>query len=177
MSVRRLFFALWPDPELRAAIARIDEQLPHRLGRRVAIENYHITLVFLGSVPGERLAMLGKAAVGVKAAPFELELQRFGYWSGPRVLWLAPAHLPPELLGLAYGLRTASEQCGLQPDQRPYQPHLTLRRKVPKPPPVWPDMDPVRWRVTQYVLVASETNDKGPVYTVLNDWPLRLPDT
>lgn len=176
MSVPRLFFALWPDPGLRAAIAQVDERLPRRLGRRVAVENYHITLVFLGPVPDERLAMLETAAAGVKAAPFELELQRFGYWPGPRVLWLAPVHLPPELLGLAYGLRTASEACGLQPDQRPYQPHLTLRRKVAKPPRSWPGIAPVRWRVSRFVLAASETNDKGSLYTLLNDWPLHPSD-
>lgn len=174
MSERRLFFALWPDPAVRAALARVEQQLPRRLGRPVAIENYHITLVFLGAVASDQQQMLEAAAGEADSGQFELELQRFGYWPGPRVLWLAPLHLPPELLSLAYRLRTASEHCGLQPDQRPYQPHLTLRRKVPRQPPAWPDINPVRWQVTRFALIASETNADGPVYTVLRDWSLRL---
>lgn len=174
MSVQRLFFALWPDPVVRAALARVDQQLPRRLGRRVAIENYHITLVFLGSVSAEQRPLLEEAAATVDAGQFDLELQRFGHWPGPRIIWLAPAQLPPELLTLAYGLRTASESFGLHPDQRPYNPHLTLRRKVLRPPSNWPAIEPVRWRAARFALVASETDEKGPVYTVLHDWPLRL---
>jgi RNA 2',3'-cyclic 3'-phosphodiesterase len=172
MSVQRLFFALWPDPEVRAALARADEQLPRRLGRRVAIENYHITLVFLGSVNAEQRPVLEEAAATVNACQFELDLRRFGHWPGPRVIWLAPAHMPPELLSLAYGLRSAAGKCGLQPDQRPYEAHMTLRRKVLRPPPRWPVIGTIRWRVRRFALVASETNETGPVYTVLQDWSL-----
>ncbi len=46
----RLFFALWPDPPTRTALAMLVDGLPLVGGRRVPAENLHLTLAFLGNV-------------------------------------------------------------------------------------------------------------------------------
>ena len=55
----RLFFALWPDPELRQRIASDVESALHSADRStinpVEPANYHITLAFLGAVSASSL--------------------------------------------------------------------------------------------------------------------------
>ena len=52
---RRLFFALWPTDAVRARLAAA-AQSHAALGRAIAARNLHVTVVFLGAVPAERVA-------------------------------------------------------------------------------------------------------------------------
>lgn len=167
----RLFFALWPDDRVRQLLADAAAALPRGVGRAVVPANYHITLEFVGQADPAAYECLEAAAEGISIEPFQLTLGRFGYWQQPRTLWFGPHHLPPELLGLAYKLRDITGQCGLQPDTRPYRPHVTLVRKVARQPR-WPAVQPVEWQVEDFVLCQSITTPKGPVYEVLKRWPL-----
>lgn len=167
----RLFFALWPDDEVRRQLAEVAARLPRGAGRAVAPANYHITLEFIGDADADTRAALETAAGRLSIEPFKLTLGRFGYWARPRILWFGPHHLPPELLGLAYQLRTVAGQCGVEPDTRPYRPHVTLARKVARQPK-WPAVQPVDWPINDFVLCQSLTTARGPVYEVLTRWPL-----
>ena len=94
---RRLFLALWPDPTVRADLARLARRLtPHH----VPAANLHLTLVFLGQTAPAREAAYRAALAGLRAAPFTLELDRLGCFRGPRVLWLGPSQIPPALTAL-----------------------------------------------------------------------------
>jgi len=167
----RLFFALWPDPPVREQLDKAASHLPRGIGRRIPAENLHITLEFIGAVTAAARDELEAVTGGISVEPFELVLSRFGYWPRSRVVWFGPHHLPPELLALVFKLRTAAEECDLEPDTHPYRPHVSLYRKVTRQP-VWPEVDPVTWTVNDFVLCQSLTADKGPRYEVLNRWPL-----
>jgi len=65
--------------------------------------------------------------------------------------------------------------CGLKPDPRPYQPHLTLARKVTARLDLAAP-ESVLWTPVDFVLVSSETRSSGPVYQVLQRWPLIAAD-
>ena len=56
-SAQRLFFALWPDPAVRAALAGVTARLPLPRGRLTPPQNLHVTLVFLGAAAAVRSQM------------------------------------------------------------------------------------------------------------------------
>lgn len=170
--VQRLFFALWPDAALRQAIRRhCKALLRHGGGRPVAVENLHITLAFLGTTDARQRGCVERAADAIALPPFELTLDRVGHWPRPRVLWLAPGEQPPALLDLAASLRRGAIACGLRQEARPYRAHLTLMRKVARPPAELA-CRPLVWPIDRFALVVSETRPEGVRYTPLRFWPL-----
>ncbi len=174
---RRLFLALWPDASMR-------EQLAHSVrkgvrgsgGRRVPEANYHITLAFIGAVPEGRVAELGAVVravtgAGTGAGPIEVPLQELAYWPGSRVLCAVP---PAPLAGLAGGvgrLLEALAAAAFAPDLKPFRPHVTVAHKV-----MWPSasapLHPVLWRFNEFSLIESRTLEAGPVYSVVETYPL-----
>jgi 2'-5' RNA ligase len=129
----RLFFALWPDKRVRVDIQAFASRLSLDTGRLVAARNTHITLAFLGNVDEQTSATLINAVSYLSIEPFSLSLNRLGWWRKPKIAWLAPTDYAQELSQLANELKRLATSCGLNMDQRPYQPHLTLARKVTHP--------------------------------------------
>ena len=166
----RLFYALWPAPQVRTALADAARPLLEACrGRRVPTRNYHLTLAFLGGVPEQRLDELHAAAAGVTVEPFTLRIDRHGHWRGPQVAWLGCSRTPAAATVLADDLRHALEPLGFKPDPRPFRPHLTVLRGCRACD--WSgEIEPVEWPVSGFVLVRSETLPGGPVYRVV--WPL-----
>lgn len=171
-DTQRLFFALWPNEPVREQIDLLARQHVHKNGKRTRRENHHITLVFLGSVEAERRACLEESASGVVAAPFELALDRFGYWMRPRILWLGASHMPAALLDLVAQLNTGMQACGLSPETRPFQAHVTLARKLSRGPSSSPQVATVLWPISTFCLIESLLTPEGSRYQVLREWPL-----
>jgi 2'-5' RNA ligase len=172
-KTHRLFFALWPGEPLRRELAeRVAAFVPPGTGRVQRPDQLHLTLEFLGSVPAERLPVIRGAAAEVRAEPFEVVLDALEYWRRPRVLCLVARDVPPALAALVQALRAELAARGFETERRPYRAHLTVARKVDRPPDLSP-ADPVRWPATDFVLVESITERSGSVYRPLAAWPLR----
>lgn len=168
---QRLFFALWPDDALQARIHTSTRQLIEKPAKCVPAHNLHITLAFLGATAPEQRVCYEQAAAGIRAQAFTLTLERIGHWPAPRILWLGPAQQPEPLLRLVRRLNSALVQCGLTPEPRPFQAHMTLARKVDRPLPVQ-GIEPIVWSVRQFVLAESITEPAGARYQVLTNWAL-----
>jgi RNA 2',3'-cyclic 3'-phosphodiesterase len=194
---RRLFFALWPDGGMREAVAQATRKAARASGGRpVPADNLHVTLAFLGSVAEQRLPELAETARGAMAAvrsaaagatpaadSIELAFDHLEYWRAAHLL-VALAAEPPALLGaLARKLQALLASRGFAPElksswsvgvniTRQFRPHVTLARKVYRPPRVM-EIDPVTWSFADFVLVDSKTLPEGSVYTVLERFPLR----
>lgn len=177
--VRRLFFALWPDQVLRSQFIEATRHARRKLGkagaRMVDTANIHITLAFLGNVPDEQYQCLVNSAGRVRAGSFDLFLDRWGFFRRAQVFYLTPAAVPGELERLVGQLWGVAGSCGLRPDPRPFQPHLTLARKVTARLDLAAP-ESVLWMPADFVLVSSETRSSGPVYQVLQCWPLIAAD-
>ncbi len=169
----RLFFALWPEAEVATHIDKSAHQaLTSVTGRNIPAHQLHITLAFIGSVEAARMHCMQQAAAGLRAASFELSLDRLGYWSRPQIVWLAPTAYPPAMLQLQADLvRALTEECAYQPESRPFTPHLSLMRKVRRGPEPT-SVAPIRWPVRRFSLIRSQTRPAGVEYEVLNHWPL-----
>lgn len=171
-QVERLFFALWPDDALRQQLTQYRDALAaHADGRPIPAENLHLTLAFLGRTDARQQACVETMANAIQRPPFELQLNRSGYWPRPRVLWVAPAEMPEALMALAADLHAAAEGCGLKLDARPYRAHITLMRKLAHPSKDT-DLQPLNWPVDRFVLVRSTIFPQGMKYEVVGEWKL-----
>jgi 2'-5' RNA ligase len=168
---QRLFFALWPDDDVRAALDAAGKSLLGKRVKRVAASNLHLTLAFAGAVSTGVRRCLETAAGDIRLPSFDLVIDHSDYWRRPRIAWIGPTHVPPTLWSLSGALRTAFESCGLQAETRPYLPHVTLARKVGGLPDVAPP-GPVPWSIRSFSLVESVTEARGVRYQRLVSWPL-----
>lgn len=131
-------------------------------------DTLHLTLAFLGETPTQTCAALLPHLDGARAAPFELRLDRAGFWPRNRIGWLGAAQTPAALVKLAADLCGALEAASATFDRRPFVPHVTLLRQTAGGPP--PACAPVAWPVRDFSLVAAQP---GARYTVLQRWLLR----
>ena len=170
---QRLFFALWPDEVVRQRLVEIAAAVGvSHSGRLIPADNLHITLVFLGALDNMRRQCAEQVAAGIRGERFTLVLDQIGYWSRPRILWAGASRIPDALLGLVGELQIGLTSCGITPEDRPYQAHATLMRKVDRHPAPLVAPDPIVWDVERFWLVESVPGNKGVLYRPLVSWPL-----
>lgn len=172
----RVFFALWPDNPVRAALDRLAGAL-HRLrgGRRTRAETLHLTLVFVGNLPREHLLALQAVAAGVRVPAFTLTLDRTDCWPHNRIAHATASQPPHALLDLVCALERGLDGLGIPFDHRPYKAHVTLLRKTDcrrADPPI----EPIVWPARDFVLVESELGTEGARYLILGRYPLITAD-
>ena len=159
----RLFFALWPDVEIRHSLLKIRDTLPSDCGRLVPSNNLHITLVFLGEISTAKTEYMLESAGQLRIKPVTLILDHIGWWKKTQVAWLAPSHIPGEIPKIATELAAAAKQRAIKLDQRPYRPHVTLARGVRREPCL-SAFAPVQWPVRGFSLIQSQTLQAGTRY-------------
>lgn len=168
----RTFFALWPTPEVRTELARQAALVAKACsGRPSRSDSLHLTLVFIGATPRERVASLQSLMDGIRLSRFLLRLDRCDWWRHNGIAWAGSRAAPETLIALQQALARGAEKLGFSLDVRPYVPHLTLARDASRGPPaaVLPALD---WAVESFVLVASELTSEGPRYRILHECAL-----
>lgn len=172
IDTARVFFALWPAASLAGELAAVARKAMRECGGKAVPErNIHLTLVFIGDIAREQLALLETAASRVLAEPVSVALDRFGYWRHNRVLWAGPAEAPQPLLVLIERLGTALREAGVRFDARKYAPHVTLLRHALRPPASLALALPV-WQAAEFVLAESARVDGRSAYVPVARWPL-----
>ena len=168
----RLFFAVWPAPELQMRLSLIAQALQQELGGKATrTESIHLTLMFLGDVAASRLPEVAQIGERVRCEPFTLMLNRSGCWSHNRIAWVAPANTPPALSALASELQAQVRSLGFTIDERPHAPHITLVRKAGHARRTEMLEEVVAWPVDHFVLVRSQLDAQGSRYEVVGRWP------
>jgi 2'-5' RNA ligase len=159
----RLFFALWPDDETRTALMQLQAPIQ---GRRIAYDNLHLTLAFLGQQPASTLPALKQILTHLTPSTPTLTLDRVGYFTRNRIAWAGMHDVPDTLLKLQQELAQAIAWHDISFDNRHvFKPHVTLARDATLPPDVV--FTPFVWRASQIVLVQSVTRAEGASYQVL----------
>jgi RNA 2',3'-cyclic 3'-phosphodiesterase len=176
-STRRVFFALWPDEAQREGLEHAAAKAVRRSGGRpVPASNLHVTLAFLGSVAITRIPELQGIARELASplaihAPVSLTFARLVHWKEAQILCALTAPQSPATTAVAVTLQKATAAIGFSPDRKPFQAHVTLARKVLRPGPLSP-LRPVTWHFDAYALIDSRTEPDGPVYSVIDTYPL-----
>ncbi|HWK50858.1 MAG TPA: RNA 2',3'-cyclic phosphodiesterase [Steroidobacter sp.] len=170
---QRLFFALWPSDEFRAELEAATVPLARASGGRlISPRNFHVTLLFLGQIPNQRLAVIQQAGEDwAGSAAFALDFDGVESW-GRSVLCLTTSSPPASTIALAAGLRASLNSQLKQLDERPYNPHITLARDLPRGLQSQ-KIKTLRQQVNEFVLVESVPDTSGSQYSILQRWPLR----
>jgi 2'-5' RNA ligase len=98
--------------------------------RWVPPQNYHLTLRFIGGIPGHVARDVDDALLAIRARGFALTLTGMGTFAKGGVsnaLWVG-VERTPSLDHLRNKIETALQRCGLEPERRRFQPHVTLAR-------------------------------------------------
>ncbi|MEV2245538.1 RNA 2',3'-cyclic phosphodiesterase [Streptomyces sp. NPDC049970] len=127
----RVFIALAPPDHAKEELVR--ELRPsygtHPRMRWNRVEDWHITLAFLGELPAGTVPVLCRPLADLAAAhePPRLALRGSGSFDD-RVLWSGIDGDLDDLHALAADVRTVVRSCGVPFEDRPLRPHLTLAR-------------------------------------------------
>jgi 2'-5' RNA ligase len=168
----RTFFALWPDDGVRAALAERAAATARMCGGRAPrADLLHLTLVFIGATPPERVESLQDMMNATRIAAFTLQLDRCGWFRQSGVAWMGAQSPPEALIDLQHALARGASRLGFSLDVRPYVAHLTLARDARRAPPAGA-IAPVEWRADSFALVVSDLLPDGPRYRVLHQTPL-----
>lgn len=129
----RLFVALDLPPAVRARLAVWCEEAADPVLRRVAAENLHLTLAFLGSRSARDAADIatGLAELAGEVCPLETAGALWLPPRGPGVLTVALRTNPALAAVQANVVAALAAAVGYEPDRRPFRPHVTVGR-VPR---------------------------------------------
>ncbi len=167
MGDRRLFFALWPDDRqrerLRDTIAPLARQVE---GRAVPRGNWHVTLVFLGNQPEERIPQFLEIGSTVGTEELRLRFDKLVFWQRPKIACLQAMSVPPALERLVTSLRDALEPFEIEPEIGAYKPHITAVRAARSFEPL-SVARPLELTFSEFVLVESLSTREGVQYRPL----------
>lgn len=175
---RHYFIGIRLPKEIRERLHHIGSAPSLAFARYVHVEDYHLTLAFLGPCQEQQLASIKKAlrALVTSWHSFPLRLSTFGTFGRkdrPRIFWIGVENEP-----LLYSYREAivneMEKLGFSLDKRPFTPHITIARK-------WigetsfqrfeTDLTVKSWLVKDIVLYESNVT-KTPKYAIVESFPL-----
>ena len=159
----RLFYALWPDDETRAALAKLQAATS---GRKTRYENLHLTLAFLGQQSSTLLPALQEIVASLPKTNMPLMVDRIGYFSKSRLAWAGMHAAPNTLFQLQRHLKSKLVQKNIVAGtQAAFRPHITLARDAAVPANTV--FQPVLWHARDICLVASSTEPDGVRYRIL----------
>ena len=189
----RLFLGIdLPDAVTHAAAAitdrlraRVEREAPQARLRWVPADNLHVTVWFLGEVREPAADQLIAALKpGLAAQSFDLRVAGTGAFppsAAPRVLWLGLLSGREGLIAIHDRLRPVLAPLGFTPDERTYNPHLTIARvkDISRPDAVVvrrilaeTTADAGGCRVAAVTLFRSRTSPHGAQYERLFRVPL-----
>jgi len=185
----RIFFGIRLADAARESIAR--ELLPFKkipvAIRWTESRNIHLTLKFIGEVPE---AVPGRMAVALRGAkitvpPFSFRIVGFGKFpagAGLHIFWAGLAESAP-LRALFDWIENALAPLGIAKEDRPFSPHITLGRN--KSPGDFKelfalltekcDLFLAECPASSFQLFSSQLTPAGPLYKVLEEFPLEQP--
>jgi 2'-5' RNA ligase len=163
---------------------RVSELAPAARFTWIPAERMHLTIRFIGEVPVTRVSLMQAAlSAPLDTGAFSLMLGEPGAFpprGTPRVLWLGIEQGQAELMRLEREVSARLEGAGIQREERPYRPHLTLARarephglRVPALLDDLPPSAPSGGLIDAITLFESRLSPQGPTYTPLRRMLLR----
>lgn len=148
--------------------------------RWIDMENYHLTLRFIGDIEHHLADEVADALARVHRRPFTLGFSGLGAFGGkkPHSLYAVPT-ASPDLYDLQAEIAGICRRLGLAPDPRKFTPHVTLARLRNTSPAAVASYLSVRggfhvspFKVTQFALMSSRNSVGGGPYIAEETYPL-----
>lgn len=174
----RLFTALEIPRDAALSLSLLRGGLPG--ARWIDVENYHITLRFIGDVAGHVADDIANELDRVRRPSFTLALSGVGAFGQkkPHAIW-AGVTASPDLSGLQAEIDRICHRIGIPTDPRKFMPHVTLARLRSSSPVDVASYLSARgnfaatpFRVGRFVLMSSRDSVGGGPYIVEEAWPL-----
>jgi RNA 2',3'-cyclic 3'-phosphodiesterase len=174
----RLFTALEIPRNAAMSLSLLRGGLPG--ARWIDVENYHITLRFIGDVDGRTADEIVDRLDRIDRPEFSLSLNGIGSFGSkkPHSIWAGVSPVP-ELYALQGEIERICQRLGLAPDPRKFTPHVTLARlKASRLDDVVHylggrgDFQTSPFTVSRFVLLSSKESVGGGPYLTEEVFPL-----
>jgi len=174
----RLFTALEIPRDAALSLSLLRGGLPG--ARWIDVENYHLTLRFIGDVEGHVADEIANALDRVRRPEFMLNLSGVDAFGSkkPHSIY-AGVSLSPELNALQGEIERICKRLGMAADPRKFVPHVTLARlRNPRIDDVVHylssrgNFSTLPFKVGRFVLMSSRDSVGGGPYIVEEAWPL-----
>ena len=162
-----------------------DLRSTHADVRWVNPEKIHLTLKFFGNIEESRIDPIFKSIEEPirNTLPFSLKVRGLGAFpnlKNPRVIWMGLVDGREVLISFQKQIETQLEKIGFQPEDRPFNPHLTLGRMKSSrgKEELVGRMEKHKeeefgdFQVERVILFKSDLRPTGPIYTPLKDLKL-----
>ena len=173
MTGKRLFVAIELPESSKRLLIDLDPQI-HGV-RWLDAEQMHLTLGFFADVPEDVDLKLREKLSAIVFGAFFLPIIDVGTFppkGPPKIIWIGVGRGHPHLFQLHKRVQEAALGAGLEPELRPFHPHVTLARcqrispqSVRKFLKANVDLDWGMIRVDSFHLYSSKLTPAGPIHT------------
>ncbi len=173
VNMKRLFISIELPESVTTTLGALDPEI--RGVRWLEPRQMHLTLAFLGNISPEIQELLSEKLRAISWKPFFLPLVGLGTFptkGWPKIIWIGVGTGHPHLFQLHKRVQEALLAVGLEPDLRPFHPHVTLARcRDVSPQTIRPflkshaDFDAGMIHVESFCLNSSQLTATGSVYT------------
>jgi len=170
---KRLFVAIDLRDSTRQLLGALDPQV-HGVHWTDPAQ-MHLTLSFLGDVADEPGVALREKLGAIEFGAFFLPIVGIGTFSAkgaPKIVWIGVGKAHPHLFQIHKRVQEAALAAGLDPDLRPWHPHITIARcrnvsaqSLRKFLQSNADLDAGMIHVESFHLYSSTLTPAGPIHT------------
>ena len=173
LMTQRLFVAIDLPESTRKLLADLD---PHIRGVRwTDLAQMHLTLGFYGAVPHDIDLALQERLTAVEFGAFFLPISGVGTFpakGAPKIIWIGVGKAHPHLFQIHKRVQDAALAAGLEPELRPWHPHVTIARcrdvsaqSLRKFLHTNAEFDAGMIHVQAFYLYSSKLTPGGPIHT------------
>jgi 2'-5' RNA ligase len=174
----RLFTALEIPRDAALSLSLLRGGLPG--ARWIDVENYHITLRFIGDIEGHVADEIANALDRIRRPEFTLQLSGVNAFGSKKPHSLIASVSPsPDIQALHAEIERICQRLMLPPDQRKFTPHVTLARlrnvrneEVAHYLSSRGNFSTAPFTIGRFVLMSSRDSVGGGPYIVEEAWPL-----
>jgi 2'-5' RNA ligase len=176
----RLFIAVNFDDGVKSRLLAVQSQIKTQSfkGNFSRPENLHLTLIFIGETPEDRVPAIGSIIAALRRPPFTLDFTRTGCFThrGKELWWIGADRACPGLRALEELRRRVTAglvQAGVDFDDRPFNAHITLGREIKHAAPIQVSAGRITVPVNRISLMQSAHIRGALVYTEIAGQDLR----
>lgn len=170
---KRLFIAIDLPEATRESLLNLDPRI--RGVRWTDPAQMHLTLGFFDHVPEEIESALRERLSAIEFGAFFLPVTGVGTFppkGAPKIIWIGVGKAHPHLFQIHKRVQEAAIAAGLEPELRPWHPHITIARcrdvsaqSLRKFLKTNAEFDAGMIRVETFHLYSSKLTPAGPIHT------------
>jgi 2'-5' RNA ligase len=170
---KRLFVAIDLPESMRRLLEDLDPEV--RDVRWIEADQMHLTLGFFGDISEDVDSALREKLRAIEFGTFFLPITGIGTFplkGPPKIIWIGVGKAHPHLFQIHKRVQEAALAVGIEPDLRPWHPHITIARcrdvemqSLRKFLKANADLDAGMIRVQAFHLYSSKLTPAGPIHT------------